>query len=70
MEMMRLKVNESSINRFPIKKEEENVLTVYVIFMTFMVKIRDEVTMGNVYKVQSILITLISFDSLYDIDKE
>ena len=41
--MMRLKVNESSINRFPIKKEEENVLTVYVIFMTFMVKIRHEV---------------------------
>ena len=44
---MRLKVNESSINRFPIKKEEENVLTVYVIFMTFMIKTGDKDDIGH-----------------------
>ena len=50
--MMRLKVNESSINRFPIKKEKENLITVHVIFVAIMVKIGHELTMGNVYKVQ------------------
>ena len=36
---MCLKVNKSSINRFPIlKKGEENLITVYVIFMILMVK--------------------------------
>ena len=66
---MCLKANESSINRFASKKEEENLITVYVIFTTFMVKIYHEDTMGNVYKVQSILITLAFFHSLNDMDK-
>ena len=47
MSMMRLKVNESSINRFPIKKEKENLITVHVIFVTFMVKIGDKSDIGH-----------------------
>ena len=44
---MCLKVNESSINRFPSKKEEENVITVYVIFVAFMVKTGDKGDIGH-----------------------